>query len=556
MDVGAENTAVAVLREGWNDAELLSCEPVALTLTQPGAELPLYLGTYFFPQRIDGEPFATAVVHQAESRAHMRGVEPVPLDLNILFSERVTTNDRNRIATDVKPGARDAVPFLAVGFARAAALLVLACLRERGIAPPNVTLAFGFANSADPVSRAELRSRWQSALASGDTRAPTAERPGARLAGDGIPEGRAALRFFAQRNLISRLDAPFVILDVGATGTGLTACAGGRIVALDSLFLAGRHLTGAPAGAPPGRQFGNGFVRAFAEFAVRKGLPLSQTDALRVFAERGDDALAFRHLVRTRWFEESGAALFRSTDEHARFRVVLFYFFGALFHVAGLVSRAARAEGEEPLGKIVLAGNGSRYLTWLARSWEDSAWNPMREALLGVFAAAAGEPAGPIPRVVVSAEPKEEVARGLALSDELPGAEPPRPDAGGETVLGERLVAAEEAGGTAEPTARRPSRLVQDPVQIRWAEGTMEIERFHHALEVAASAVPPDDPEWRGAVARLREVLDTLGRGWIQGATHLRLDQLRRSHEAVPGNLFAVEAAVVVERLIEVLFER
>ncbi|HEY0152220.1 MAG TPA: hypothetical protein VGB92_09495 [Longimicrobium sp.] len=553
IDVGSENTAIAIARDGESEPVLLACDPVTLPLTLPGADFSSYVGTYFLPERILPAPFPSAAVYQTESRAHPRAVEPVALNLNILFSEPVRTNDRNRVATAVTSADPDGDPFVSVGFARAAAMLVLASARERGVAPRNVTFVYGTENTSAMEVRSALRFEWQLALATDEARTAAGERAIARLVDNAVDVGLAAMLHFSHRGALPLLVETAIVFDVGAAATGFVACARGRISALDSLVLSGRHLTAARGTSHGGQRFSNPFVRAFAAWAVRHGLPPSQADPLKVFASRGNDSLAFRHLVHTQWFQQGGAERFRGTAENERFRGVLFYFFGALFHLAGLLSRAARSQGGDPVSALVFAGNGSRFLSWLAPSWAPEAPNPLRDALLGVFTAAAGDPAGPSPRVLVSDAPKEEVARGLAITCAADRNRLSRVDNGTATLLGERLMT---VAGALEPTARVRSRIELDPEQLQWAEGPMEIERFHQALvEVVRTGAPPGT-SWFGGVGRLPDAVTRIERSWIQDTTRLSLSRLRHWDGTVPGNLFALEASVVVERLIDTLFER
>jgi hypothetical protein len=155
--------------------------------------------------------------------------------------------------------------------------------------------------------------------------------------------------------------------------------------------------------------------------------------------------------------------------------------------------------------------------------------------------------------VVVSTEPKEEVARGLVPARQA-GREPVE-EAG--SVAGERVRV--ERGGTSaefEPGSRVPLHHHAEVEQIRWAEGPMEIEKFHAALVNASAALAPLGGAWTDARRRLEQALATLPPQAIQNATRVRLERWKRAHGVLPGNLFAVEAAAVLEHLMYVLFDR
>lgn len=556
VDVGARHTAVAVLRQGAAEPELLRVGRVLLSLTRPAADLSAYVQSYFFPETVEAEPFGTAVMYQPANLADASAPGPVALNLNLLFSPFARPNDRNRIVTGVRLAERGEL--LAAGYLRTVAMLVLASAREQGVAPGDVTFAYALAPGSTRQHEAVLRALWRTAvgeerggaLGRADAGAPASAAP---AVAEPVNEGSAVLRYFAERGVLHPAGALSAVFDVGAAATNLVACEAGRIVALDALELAGGHLTGARAGPRARDGFGNPFVNAFAAWAWANTLPHSHRDGLRALAADGHDDLAFTALVRSRWYRDDGALLFTATQEHGSFRLALFYFFGVFFHLAGLLQRAATERGGGPLHAVAFAGNGRRFLQWLGRDWAGGGPNAFHPAFVQVLAAAAGEPPSPSLRVVVSSEPKEEVARGLALSrpEEMEAADEPG------TVAGERVRIERE--GTAvelDPQSCVPPHLHAGVEQVRWAGGEMEIERFHAALVRAAATLAPLGGPWSDAPRRLEQALAGLGRGAIQNATLSRLEALKRERGVLPGNLFAVEAAVVLEHLMDVLFGR
>jgi hypothetical protein len=375
-----------------------------------------------------------------------------------------------------------------------------------------------------------------------------------------MDEGRSALRYFLAGGALATTGELAVMLDVGGGTTDLAGYARSRAVALDSLRWGGRDLTGPRMRRGGQGGFTNPFVRAFAEWALRNGLPPSQQEPLRKYAQEGHDALAFSYLLGTSWHRDGGSLLFRETPEHGAFRGLVFYFFGALFYYTGLLHRAVRAAGtDEPIGRLVLAGNGSRFLEWLQRDWDARSDNPFRAALLQVLARASGDTAAQPPRVVLSPAPKEEVARGLVTPSGGAASLEVVANASG-SVIGERMRIEREGVPAREydATSRLPSHMNADDrvvSGIRWAEGQMEIEAFHDVLvEAARTHLGGVGGPWASLPAQLGRAFRDLGPAGIQRATHERLGALLRATGGVPGSLFMVEAGAVLDHLMEVLF--
>jgi hypothetical protein len=615
VDFGTSNTVVALHREGQQEEVVLKHERVLLSLTRPSADLSFFAQSFFLPDTIEPEPFNTAVVYFTAIRNYHNPQEPVAVNINIPFSGFVKSNDRNRVAADLKWSSSEREEFLAAAFLRTTAALALAHARQDGVAPENVTFAYAYPRAFERDREETLRGRWKGILgppgtpdeAFVDGGTPTATRtPGEDVEG-GTPaapriavpklattmdEGRSALRYFLSRQALATTGALSVMLDVGGGTTDLAAYAQSKAVALDSLRWGGRDLTGSRVRQGTRGGFTNPFVRAFAEWALKHGLPPSQQEPLQKYAEEGHDALAFSYLVRTRWYRDGGALLFRETDEHGSFRLLVLYFFAALFHYTGLLQRAVHASGvNEPLAKVILAGNGSRFLEWLQRDWSTTGDNPFRDVLADVLAGgsekpatgatekpasdasqqpaggaseqpAGGQPArvaAPPPSVELSPRPKEEVARGLVTPAGGAAKLQVAANASG-SILGER-VRIERDNTPArlyESVARFPSHLPADERivgGIHWEDETMEIERFHAALvKTAREHLTPLGGPWASVAARLERGFNGLPRASLQQATRTRLEALVRATGGVPGSLFMVEAGAMLDHLMTVLF--
>jgi hypothetical protein len=576
VDFGTSNTVVAVYRDGQREEQILEHAQVVLPLTLPGADLPFFTESFFLPQRIEPRPFNTAVMYLAAIPAYDAQQEPVGLRVNIPFSGWVKDDDekRNRVAADLKWSSEPREHFLAAAFLRTTASLVLAHARQAGVSAGNVTFAYAYPRAFERDREDALRGRWRAILAppgtpesaftpegAGPSDAPAAVRARTPKLAAPMDEGRSALRYFVGRDELSTAGELSVMLDVGGGTTDLAAFARSRALALDSLRWGGRDLTGPRVRRGDQGGFTNPFVRAFAAWALQHGLPESQREPLHKYAAEDHDALAFSYLVRTPWYQEGRALLFSETPEHGAFRGLVFYFFAALAYYTGVLHRAVRESGtRERLSTIVLAGNGSRFLHWLQRDWDERADNPFRGALLRILAHGADAAADTVPpRLVLSNAPKQEVARGLVTPSGGAARLEVAPNSAG-SVVGER-VRIERAGAPPQeytPTLRLPSHLAADErvvSGIRWPEGPMEIERFHDVLvKVAGEQLGSVGGPWTTLPAQLERVFREMGPTMIQETTLRRLTGLVRKTGGVPGSLFMVEAGAVLDHLMDVLF--
>ncbi|HEX8361783.1 MAG TPA: hypothetical protein VF613_16820 [Longimicrobium sp.] len=557
VDFGTSNTVVATRRDAAQEPSVLQHDRLLLPLTRPGADLPFSTDSFFFPEKISPEPFNSAVVHLSALPSYTGAArEPVGLRVNVPFAGWVKDDERNRVADDLKWSTSDREEFLASVFLRNVAALALASAREAGVRPENVTFAYAYPRAFETDRLTDLQARWRGVLG---TSGGGADAPGhPRLAG-AVDEGQSALQYFLARGSVTLAGDASVIMDVGGGTTDLAVYARGSALVLDSLRWGGRDLVSSRVRQAGVRGFTNPFVRAFAGWAAQNGLPGSQLEPLLKFAREGHDALALGYLLRSPWYRGDGALRFRESPEYGAFRGAVLYFFAAAFHHTGLLLRSLDAAHPGlRVDAVVLAGNGSRFLEWLQREWGETVSNPFRDVLLSMLSSARGVPQAKTPRVVPSIAPKHEVALGLVAgigATKLTLA----PDARG-SVVGES-VRIEHPGG--EPsrfaaTSRIASHLKAsgDIISgIRWESGPMEIDRFHAALAGAAREhLAGVGGPWPAFPHHLEHALREMGTEGIHQATRGRLEKLLRETGGVPGSLFMVEAAAVLEHLMDAFF--
>jgi hypothetical protein len=554
VDFGTSNTVVALRKDGVQEPSVLHCDKLLLPITRAGGDLPFNTDSFFFPEKISPEPFNSAVVHLAALPSYTGAAqEPVALRVNVPFAGWVKDDERNRVAGDLKWSTSDREEFLAAVFLRNVAALALASAREAGVRPENVTFTYAYPRAFETDRLSDLEARWRGVLGTSDG---TPGRP--RLTAP-VDEGQSALQYFVSREIVSVSGDASVIMDVGGGTTDLAVYARGTALVLDSLRWGGRDLVSSRVRQGGVTGFTNPFVRAFAKWAELNGLPGAQLEPLRKLEREGHDALALGYLLRSPWYRGDGALRFRESPEYGAFRAAVLYFFAAAFHHTGLLLRGLdAAQPELRLDAVVLAGNGSRFLEWLQREWGETVSNPFRDVLLSVLASARGMPQPKAPRVVPSIAPKHEVALGLVAgvdATKLTLA----PNARG-SVVGES-VRIERPGG--DPvrhavTSRIASHLkaTGDAISgIRWESGPMEIDRFHAALAAAAREhLSGVGGPWPAFPEHLEDALRAMGSEGIQQATRGRLDKLLRETGGLPGSLFMVEAAAVLDHLMNAFF--
>lgn len=556
VDFGTSNTVVAMRKDGVQEPLVLQHEQLLLPITRAGADLPFYTDSFFFPEKISPEPFNSAVVHVSALPSYTGATrEPVALRVNVPFAGWVKDDERNRVADDLKWSTSDREEFLASVFLRNVAALALASAREAGVRPENVTFAYAYPRAFEIDRLSDLQARWRGVLGTSDGGAA----PGRPRLAAPLDEGQSALQYFLGRGSVTVAGDASVIMDVGGGTTDLAVYARGTALVLDSLRWGGRDLVSSRVRQGGVKGFTNPFVRAFAGWAEQNGLPGSQLEPLLKFRKEGHDALALGYLLRSPWHRADGALRFRESPEYGAFRGAVLYFFSAAFYHTGLLLRALDAAHPDlRLDAVVLAGNGSRFLEWLQREWGETVSNPFRDVLLSVLAAARGVPQAKAPRVVPSIAPKHEVALGLVA-----GVDATRLAlAGGArgSVVGES-VRVERPGG--EPvryaaTSRIASHLqaTGDTISgICWESGPMEIDRFHAQLAAAArERLAGVGGPWPAFPDHLEQALRGMGTEGIQQATRGRLERLLRETRGVPGSLFMVEAAAVLDHLMDAFF--
>lgn len=557
VDFGTSNTVVALRKDGVQEPAVLQHERLLLPITRAGADLGFYTDSFFFPGAISPEPFNSAVVHVTALQSYTAAArEPVALRVNVPFAGWVKDDERNRVADDLKWSTNDREEFLASVFLRNVAALALASAREAGVRPENVTFAYAYPRAFETDRLSDLQARWRGVLGTSEDGADASGRP--RVAPP-LDEGQSALQYFLGRGSVTVAGDASVIMDVGGGTTDLAVYARGTALVLDSLRWGGRDLVSSRVRQGGVKGFTNPFVRAFAAWARENGLPGSQLEPLLKFEKEGHDALALGYLLRSPWYRADGALRFRDSAEYGAFRGAVLYFFAAAFHHTGLLMRALDAAHPDlRLDAVVLAGNGSRFLEWLQREWGETVSNPFRDVLLSVLASARGVPQSKAPRVVPSPSPKHEVALGLVA-----GTDATRPklaaDARG-SVVGESVHV--ERDGS-EPTHYAATTRIASHLKatgdtlsgIRWESGPMEIDRFHATLVAAARArLAGVGGPWPAFPDHLEQALRGMGTEGIQQATRGRLDRLLRETQGVPGSLFMVEAAAVLDHLMDAFF--
>ncbi|HEX8271792.1 MAG TPA: hypothetical protein VF615_04005 [Longimicrobiaceae bacterium] len=557
VDFGTSNTVVATRRDGAQEPSVLQHDDLLLPVTRAGGDLPFNTDSFFFPEKISPEPFNSAVVHVSAIPSYTGAArEPVALRVNVPFAGWVKDDERNRVADDLKWSTNDREEFLASVFLRNVAALALAGAREAGVRPENVTFTYAYPRAFETDRLSDLQARWRGMLGTSDGGADAPAGP--RLAAP-LDEGQSALQYFLGRGSVTLAGDASVIMDVGGGTTDLAVYARGTALALDSLRWGGRDLVSSRVRQPGVTGFTNPFVRAFAEWAAHNGLPGSQLEPLLKFRKEGHDALALGYLLRSPWYRADGALRFRESPEYGAFRGAVLYFFAAAFHHTGLLLRALDAAHPGlRLDAVVLAGNGSRFLEWLQREWGETVSNPFRDALLAVLAAARGVRQAKAPRVVPSIAPKHEVALGLVAGIDA-GRLALAPDARG-SVVGESVRIERPGGEPARYTAtsRIASHLkaAGDTISgIRWESGPMEIDRFHATLAAAAREhLAGVGGPWPAFPEHLEQALRGMGTEGIQQATRGRLERLLRETRGLPGSLFMVEAAAVLDHLMDAFF--
>jgi hypothetical protein len=345
------------------------------------------------------------------------------------------------------------------------------------------------------------------------------------------------------------------ILDVGGGTTDIAVYGGGRVLALDSVVLGGRNLTGPMLRAATLEQRVNPFVAAFFRWAGANHLPEKEREIVGAYLLAGEVHLGFSYLVGTRWFADGEAAQFTANPAFRSFQLMVFYCFGALFHYLGLSFRG-QAPDQVPHA-VVLGGNGSRYLDWLT-NFKTARTDSIFRKALGDLLLSASEVDSADPIIIeLSTQPKAEVAGGLAAKHDI--AELVETGTARTPVVGESVVLPFNAGTRSfAPADRLRAEDILLPAmipQITWPNGKLEIERFHESLIEVSRGLKEYGGQWEDASARYADLFGRISSRELRDETIGRLEVLATREKGFRGSIFMVEVAVVLERMLKEFFE-
>jgi len=549
VDFGTSNTMLAVREADQPLARVFEDQGVLLPLTRPSLDAERFLNSYFFPATVAPQAFGTAIHHLRNLPTLDIDREPLALRTNVPFDGRVENDGDNRVVGNLKWSNERESHFLTAAFLRHLTATVLTSALRRGIAPDRVHFTYSYPRAFQRTQVQNLAGLWNTVTQGFAARG--LQGVDVKL---GTDESRAVLRHFFSANLVGEAGDADVIVDVGGGTTDIAAYGAGRTLILDSLHLGGRDLTGSREQAETAEGLRNPFVDAFVRWAAANDFPAEQRPVLEKYLADGQVHLAFTYLVRTEWYRRGEAGRFRSTPAGESFQLLVLYFFAALFHHLGLSFRALHAAGETVAPfSVTFAGNGSQYLRWLGDPHGAEVDPDLAAALVQVFERASGVPAGAL-QVRVSKRPKEEVASGLVASGRWEGQTRAEPVLA-RSVVGEAVTAPLGA----EPRALHPTDTLapeerfggDSAAALRWEGGEMEIDRFHASLVKAARLFAEHGGHWVGAPARLDAFFKSHGAAAIRQATTRRLEYLSRVHSGFNGSLFILEAAGVLERMMD-----
>src|SRR5688500_2263425 len=560
IDFGTSNTVVSIRPQGATAPEIFGVSDLTLPLTRADALSRTLLDAYFLPHEIRAAPFGTAVVHFNHLPTLNIMSERIGVRVNIPFNGHVESDDQNRVVGDLKWSTDSNRHFLSAAFLRHLLSVILAQAVQSGVHPRSVSVAWAHPRAFTPSQVAQMRSLWEQSAAS-------LREHGIALGAivEEVDESRAVLRHFFNAGLFGAAGNVGAIIDVGGGTSDVAIYGRGATIALDSVMLGGRNLTGRrPQAVTAGAQH-NPFVRELIEWAFSHQLSDAvyrvEAAAVRKYLDDGQDHLAFSYLLQTRWFAQHGQK-FSGDDACHRFQALVFYFFGALFYHVGLSLRGLPREGEGDSRLpylVMLAGNGSQYLHWLTDltpATRPGAFHAALGRLLlrGLAADAGATP----PRVQLTTEPKREVALGLvakvqsmALDDDGVAHQP---------IVGEAVRAqlSSDSGTRAlDATSRFAPHdlLLQDQVSsLEWTGTPMEIERFHEALQLETRSLAEHGAHWNEIAARYRGFFAQLDQRELQNSSRTRLQYLANSGNGFRGSLFVLEVSTVLDLMMTELF--
>ncbi|HET6232613.1 MAG TPA: cell division protein FtsA, partial [Longimicrobiaceae bacterium] len=559
VDFGTSNTVISIRENEQPAARLFGSEDLMLPLTHTGPGTADLMSAYFFPASIPERPFGTAVVHMKNLPRLDVEAEKLGLRVTVPFSGYVDSYETNKVAGDLKWSRQSHSYFLSASFLRHVVATVLGEAVQHGVDPAHVTFRWAYPRAFSTSQVNQLRKQWQHVMA---TFAHLGLAEGALR--EELDESTSALRHFFNAGQVGVAGDMQAILDIGGGTSDLAVYGRNKVLVLDSVILGGRNLTGRRQQAASQEMLGNPFVDAFFRWACEHDLPQQARGVVETYLRDGEVHLAFSYLVGTAWFQQGRAALFHADAAFHGFQGIIFYFFGALFYYVGLTFRALAPEGApvELPQRVVLAGNGSRYIDWLTDLVPSHGPDVFKRALaaLAVAGAGPGAVASRPPHVERSDKPKEEVARGLValvqtsqLSDTGAALTP---------VIGERLVTGNGAGDAErrlDVTSRFDAGEVVDQAWaagMRWEDGEMEIERFHAALLGAVGGVGSYGEQWARTGARYRSFFQTLDRRDLQEETRRRLEYQTGLESGFRGSIFLLEATAVLDLMRDAFFRR
>lgn len=554
IDFGTSNTVISLREEGTQTPTLLKLSDVVLPLTQPSEATNRSIAAYFFPRNVSPAPFGTAAVHLKSLGDLQLERNGLGVRVNVPFDGEVEPDRRNTVVGDLKWSTERETSFLTEAFLRHILAVVLAHAIDSGFNPSKVRIRYAYPRAFSERQRAQLGDLWKrvwSTFQHGD------QSLGALL--DPLDESKAMLFHFYNAGVAGVAGDTTALLDIGGGTSDIAIYRSGEALALDSLMLGGRNLTGARFQGADASDLRNAFVSELVRWAESNNLGSypAERRALLTYMDAGQDHLAFTYLLRTKWFEANGSRFTGSPVAH-HFQATVLYLFGALFYYLGLTARdiKKRLGGEGLPRKVVLAGNGSRYVWWLTGSTlaPDSVFQRFFCGL--TRAAAAGTTSDPGSDHPMSIElsrlPKEEVARGLVghTDPALGYASASRTSLLGEAISLPRV-------GQSEAADRLPDTISFDRGDIRsftWGAGEMEIERFHTALATLAAPLMTADAHWSATVHTLGGLLSKLRAADVQNMTRDRVEYIAATAGGFRSSLFAAEVATVLDLVSTALF--
>jgi hypothetical protein len=550
VDFGTSNTVIGVRENESETVQIFGVDDMSLSLTQPGENTLSYMDAYFFPPAITSRPFGTAVVAFRDRPRSSLAEQPVGAWVTVPYGGQVFEEPWNQVAGDLKWSVDEDAYYLSSSFLRHVLATVLAAALQRGIDPARISISWAYPRAFTPTQLDHLRNQWEQVVRTFRAVGVTED-----VVKEALDESRSVLRYFFNTGQMHVTGSARAILDVGGGTTDIAAYGSGRVLTLDSVMLGGRNLTGRVLRAATPQQRVNRFVAAFFDWAVRNHLPQQDEEVIRAYLAAGEVHLAFSYLVGTRWFAEGEAAQFAAQPAFQSFQLVVLYFFGALFHYLGLSFRSL-GESQVPHA-VVLGGNGSRYLDWLTNLKAANPNSIFRTALARVLVTAAGAAEERAPVIEISSHPKAEVASGLAAKTHTL----PLDEAGAvRTPLVGEAVSLGLAGGARsfEPISRFSSDDLIHPAMmagLTWADGELEIERFHRSLVQTSRMLREYGGHWEDAPGRYEALFARLSTKDLREDTIGRMEYLATQEDGFRGSIFMLEVSAVLDRMLIGFFE-